>query len=80
MVMYKDRQDMKAVYITKYGGSDQLVYGPLQRPEPKSGKYWSACERPQSIHVTGFFGMVATFSSSPQYPARSRGKIVLEIE
>jgi NADPH:quinone reductase-like Zn-dependent oxidoreductase len=36
--MYKDRQDMKAVYITKYGGSDQLVYGPLQRPEPKSGQ------------------------------------------
>ena len=29
---------MKAVYITKYGGSDQLVYGTLQRPEPKSGQ------------------------------------------
>ena len=29
---------MKAVYITKYGGSDQLVYGPLPRPEPKSGQ------------------------------------------
>jgi NADPH:quinone reductase-like Zn-dependent oxidoreductase len=27
---------MKAVYITKYGGSDQLVYGDVQRPEPKS--------------------------------------------
>ena len=29
---------MKAVYITRYGGSDQLVYGPRQRPEPKSGQ------------------------------------------
>ena len=29
---------MNAVYITKYGGSDQLVYGPLPRPEPKSGQ------------------------------------------
>jgi NADPH:quinone reductase-like Zn-dependent oxidoreductase len=29
---------MKAVYITRYGGSDQLVYGPLPRPRPKSGQ------------------------------------------
>ena len=29
---------MKAVYITKYGGSDQLVFGSLPRPQPKSGQ------------------------------------------
>ena len=29
---------MKAVYITKYGGSDQLIYGPRPRPAPKSGQ------------------------------------------
>src|SRR6266699_3952009 len=29
---------MKPVYIARYGGSDQLVYGPLQRSDPKSGQ------------------------------------------
>jgi len=36
--MHEDRRDMQAVYITRYGGSDQLVYGSLPRPEPKSGQ------------------------------------------
>ena len=30
--------NMKAVYITKYGGCDELVYGSLPRPEPRSGQ------------------------------------------
>ena len=29
---------MNGIYITKYGGSDQVLYGPLPRPEPKSGQ------------------------------------------
>jgi NADPH:quinone reductase-like Zn-dependent oxidoreductase len=29
---------MKAVYITDYGGNDQLVYGAVSQPEPKSGQ------------------------------------------
>jgi len=29
---------MQAVYITRYGGSDQLVHGPLPTPEPGSGQ------------------------------------------
>ena len=36
--MYKDRPEMNGIYITKYGGSDQVLYGPLPRPEPKSGQ------------------------------------------